>query len=289
MKKYKPKTDIGEYTNNNELNARIYQVLLNFQNSKTHCRNKLNPLKIFNKVYAICEQLEQEQHPEQTISKIWHKLRRERFLLCETNVIFSCVYVVLLFSKKENPNMQFFLNSCRQRIDEDYFQEFEHLIREELTQITPLTDDFEELKKEADKITDLNQRELFYIEFLTHRHQSENKGNIVKQVIEEISLIQRTKELTTIEKDTLNSASMKIKAVVILELLKGLQLGPANNDLSKISRLITYLTDFSYNSVYRALQGGICFTDFHNEQIAEVNKILTELNATISININKQY
>jgi len=290
MNKYIAKISIDEYIGNNELNSRIYQVLLNFQNSQAHCQNEIKktPLEIFNQAYKICEELEQEKHPEQTVSKIWDRMR-EKYLLCETNIIFSCVYVILLFSKKENPNMQFFLTCCKQNIDEGYFREFEPLIREELTQITAITDDFDVLKKEADKISDLNQRELFYAGYLAHYKQVQHKGNIVLQISDEIDLIQRIKELSTIEKDNAETASIKVRAIVILELLKKMQLSRANKDLTKISKLIAFLTGNSYRKIYSELQKGICLSNYHSQQIDEANKIFEELEVSISIHKDRQY
>jgi len=68
-----------------------------------------------------------------------------------------------------------------------------------------------------------------------------------------------------------------------------MQLGAAHNDLTKICKLIAFLTGNSYNSIYNETQKGIYFSKFHSKQIDEVNKILKELNVSISIDINKQY
>jgi hypothetical protein len=84
-------------------------------------------------------------------------------------------------------------------------------------------------------------------------------------------------------------ASVKVRSVVILELLKKLQLGAANNDLTKICKLIAFLTGNSYNSIYNELQKGIYFSKFHGKQIDEANKILAELNSSISIYKDRQY
>ena len=73
---------------------------------------------------------------------------------------------------------------------------------------------------------------------------------------------------------------------MILEMLKQMQLGTAHNDLSKICKLIAFFTGNSYNSIYNEAQKGIYFTKFHSKQIGEANKILEELNASISIDIN---
>lgn len=296
MTNYTPKTSIDEYIDKSELNSRIYQTLLYLQDSTANGRHKLKrqPLEIFNQAYAICEELQAEKHPEETAVPIWDKMRNV-FLSYETSVIFSCVYVILFFSSKKNPNMKYFLNRIKQKIDSIYFQEFEPLLKEELTYITTLPANFEFLKIEADKISDLDKKELFYTDYLTRYKQAKNRGNILQQISDEIDLIKRTKELSTTEsltvseKENTEVAPIKVRSVVILELLKKLQLGTAHNDLTKICKLIAFLTGNSYNSIYNELQKGISFSKTHSRHIDEANKLLSELNASISINKNKQY
>jgi hypothetical protein len=84
-------------------------------------------------------------------------------------------------------------------------------------------------------------------------------------------------------------ASIKVRSVVILELLKKLQLGTVHNDLTKICKLIAFLTGNSYDRIYNELQKGVFFSNYHKKEIDEANKILTELNALISIDKDKQY
>ena len=91
------------------------------------------------------------------------------------------------------------------------------------------------------------------------------------------------------EKDNADVASIKVRSVVILEMMKKMQLGTAHNDLSKICKLIAFLTGNSYKSIYNEIQKGVYFSNFHGRQIDEANKILAELNTSISIDINKQY
>jgi len=292
-----PKTTIDEYIDKSELNSRIYQVLLYLQDSTANGRHKLKrqPLEIFNQAYAICEELQKVKHPEETAVPIWDRLRNS-FLSYETSVIFSCVFVILSFTSKGNPNMKYFLNRIKQKIDSIYFQEFEPLLKEELTYITALPASFEFLKSEADKIPDLDKRELYYTDYLTRFKQAKSKGNILQQINDEIELIKRTKELSSIEKpatvtdkENTDVASIKVRSVVIFELLKKIQLGTAHNDLTKICKLIAFLTGNSYNNIYNEIQKGVNFSKFHSKQIDEANKILAELNASISIDKNKQY
>ncbi|MCE5331487.1 MAG: hypothetical protein LLF95_05020 [Bacteroidales bacterium] len=91
------------------------------------------------------------------------------------------------------------------------------------------------------------------------------------------------------EKESPDVAPVKVRSIVILELLKKLQLGTAQNDLTKICKLIAFLTGNSYNNIYNELQKGIYFSKIHSRYIDEANKILSELKASISINKDKQY
>jgi hypothetical protein len=293
---YTPKTVIDDYIDKGELNSRIYQILLFFQDNKENGRFKLKrqPLEIFNQAYAICEELQSVKHPEELAQPLWDKLR-QLFLSYETSVIFSCVYVILSFISKENPNMRYFLNRIKQKINSIYFQEFEPLLKEELTYMTALPASFEQLKTEADKIQDLDKRELFYTDYLTRHKQAKSKGNISQQISDEIELIKRTKELSNAEKTNIPTVEenaaipLKVRSVVILELLKKLQLGTTQNDLTKICKLIAFLTGNSYDRIYNELQKGVFFSKTHSKHIDEANKILFDLNTNISIDKDKQY
>jgi hypothetical protein len=295
---YKFKKNIDAYIDGNELNSKIYQILLYLRDYKDdkHCKLKRKPLEIFNQVYAICEEIQSIKHPEEIVGATW-KRTRSKFLPCETSIIFSCVYIILYFTEHSNPNIKYFLNRIILKIDPICFQRFEPLLKDEVNYMATLSENFEFLKAEADKISDLNQRELFYIDSLTHCKQVQNEGNILQQISDEISLIQRKKELSGIENQVReiaeecdsDTACIKIRSVVILELLKKLQLGTAHNDLTKICKLIAFLTGSSYHKIYNELQKGICFSKFHNKQIDDINKILKELNASISIDKSVSY
>jgi len=116
-----------------------------------------------------------------------------------------------------------------------------------------------------------------------------------KQYPEKIlGIIKRKKKLLqqpseTTEKDDAEVASVKVRSVVILEFLQKMQLGWAQNDLSKICKLIAFLTGNSYTSIYKELQKRIFFSTYHKKQIEEINKILGDLNSSISIDKDKEY
>ena len=133
-----------------------------------------------------------------------------------------------------------------------------------------------------------NQKQIELLQIINYalykKHYPQDICGIVEKKIK--ILEQPTEEP---EKDNADVASIKLRSVIILELLKKMQLGTAHNDLTKICKLIAFLTGNSYNSIYNEIQKGVYFSRFHGRQIDEANKILEELNASISIDKNKQY
>ena len=228
------------------LNANIYQILLYLQHDNKDRQYKLErtPLEIFNQVYRICGELKKVKHPEELTTSVWNKTER-LFPLHETNIIFSCVYIILYFSRKENSNIKYFLNCLKLKIDMAYFQEFKSTLNEELTFLSPL------------------------IPQITPHENTENQSQ-------------------TTEKNE-NIISKKVRAIVISELLKIIRAGKAQNDLTKICKLIVFLTGNSFKSTYYELQQGVTFTQYHYTQIDEVNKILSDLSIPIAIDRNTQY
>ena len=294
--KYEDKIYIDDFLNENELNRKLYQVLLFLQDNSDDGRIcvRLQPKEIFNRVYEICEFISEEKHPEELASRLWKRMS-EQFISPEVSVIFSCVYIVLSFTGSNNPNMVFFLTRIKQLIDQRYFKVFEPLLEEELYDFPQLPKSFSKLKTAGDKITDLNERELYYTNYMTRYKQAKSKGNIVQQISDEISLIQRSRDLSVTagaEASTDNQATKgtnKVKTVVIYELLKKLEKGKSQNDISKICRLVSYLTDGSEQGIYTDAIEGITLTKYHKAEIERVNKILDDLGLEITIKKGIQY
>jgi hypothetical protein len=135
---------------------------------------------------------------------------------------------------------------------------------------------------------------LHVVNYALHKkHYPQDTCGIVEKKIKLLELTDRqTTEqdnADTCAERSRSTACIKVRSVVILELLRKMQLGTAHNDLTKICKLITFLTGNSYNSIYNEMQKGVYFSHYHAKQIDEANKILSELNASISIDKNKQY
>ena len=292
---FKKKLSIDDYLVDSQLNSKLYQTLLFLQDNDDNGRKliKVNPLVVFNRVYEICDFVKTEPHPEEVASRLWQHTEEE-FISDEVNVIYACVYVVLSFTGSGNPNMVFFLTRLKQMVDSKYMSIFEPLLEEELNDFPVLPKSFARLKSQGDKIEDLNDRELFYTEYLTRYKQAKSKGNILQQIEDEISLTKRTRELTAVSvtpnvQEETTKGSNKIRTAVILELLDKLGKGKSFNDLSKICRLVAYLTGGSYDKIYNDAQARIQFTSYHKKEIDEVNKILSDLSLGIQLKKDKEY
>jgi hypothetical protein len=120
--------------------------------------------------------------------------------------------------------------------------------------------------------------------------------------VEELNLIQLSKELSPTEHLTEQETQiiekiehgaekycMKIQSVILLEILKKCQVDFAHNDRTKICRLIALLTGNSYHKIRNEIQKGICFSEYHAEQIDNANKVLADLKISISICKDIQY
>lgn len=296
MDNYKLKYDLDDFIENDELNTQIYGVLLSLQDGVSN-RYKLQRdiIYMFNKMYEICHKIRQEKHPEMHVPNYWGAIRSEHTSY-ETSIISSCVYLILSLRPETTTNLSICLNRLKSVIDITYFELFEPILisGKAYADGSALPPDFAFLKSEADKIEDLSKRELYYQEYQTRYKQVQNQGNILRQIEDEIKLIERTKALTVQENieiptESEKGASSKVRAVVIMEMLKQMGKGKSANDLSAICRLVSFLTNQSEKKLYNEAQKGILLSSYHDAEISQVNEIMKSLNISISIEKNKDY
>jgi hypothetical protein len=86
-----------------------------------------------------------------------------------------------------------------------------------------------------------------------------------------------------------NTGILKVQTVVLLEILKKAGISKKDADLSKIVRIISYLISKSEKKIYNEANKGISFTKFHTPEIDKVNNLLSDVNAGISIEKDKEY
>ena len=296
MDSYNLKYDLDDFIENDELNTQIYGVLLAMQDgAPNRIKLKRDIIHMFNKMYEMCHIIRQDKHPEMYFQNYWDKARAEHTSY-ETSIIFSGVYLILSLRPGTSINLSICLNRIKAKIDPAYLEPFEPILNsgKAYADGKALPPDFAFLKFEADKIEDLSKRELFYQEYQTRYKQAQNQGDILKQIEDEIKLIERTKALAVQENieiptESEKGASSKVRAVVIMEMLKQMGKGKSANDLSAICRLVSFLTNQSEKKLYNEAQKGILLSSYHDAEISQVNEILKSLNISISIEKNKDY
>ena len=296
MNSYNYKYDLDDFIENDELNTQIYGVLLALQDgAPNRIKLKRDIIHMFNKMYEMCHIIRQDKHPEMYFQNYWDKARAEHTSY-ETSIIFSGVYLILSLRPGTSINLSICLNRIKAKIDPAYLEPFEPILNsgKAYADGKALPPDFAFLKFEADKIEDLSKRELFYQEYQTRYKQAQNQGDILKQIEDEIKLIERTKALAVQENieiptESEKGVSSKVRAVVIMEMLKQMGKGKSANDLSAICRLVSFLTNQSEKKLYNEAQKGILLSSYHDAEISQVNEILKSLNISISIEKNKDY
>ena len=296
MDSYNLKYDLDNFIENDELNTQIYGVLLALQDGAPD-RYKLQRdiIYMFNKMYEMCHKIRHDKHPEMYAPNYWGTIRSEHTSY-ETSIIFSGVYLILSLRPETTTNLSICLNRLKSKINLTYFELFEPILNsgKAYADSRALPPDFLFLKTEANKIEDLSKRELYYQEYQTRYKQAQNQGDILRQIEDEIKLIERTKALTIQDNNEIpfendKGVSGKVRAVVIMEILKLMGKGKSANDLSVICRLVSFLTNQSEKKLYNEVQKGILLSSYHDAEISQVNEIMKSLNISISIEKNKDY
>lgn len=295
MNSYNYKYDLDDFIENDELNTQIYGVLLSLQDgAPDRYRLQRDLVHMFNKMYEMCHVIRQEKHPEMHAPNYWGIIRSEH-LSYETSIIFSGVYLILSLRPETSTNLSICLNRLKSKINLTYFELFEPILNSSKAYADgkALPPDFAFLKSEADKIEDLSKRELYYQEYQTRYKQAQNQGDILKQIEDEIKLIERTKALTdqdnveipTEKSDT--KRTLKVTTDVLVLILQKAGISIASDDKAKIARLVGYITGFSDEKIRQRLSNPDELTSYHKDEVENINKILKDLNINISIDYNK--
>ena len=82
--------------------------------------------------------------------------------------------------------------------------------------------------------------------------------------------------------------TQKVTTDVLLALLQKSGISAVSDDKTKMSRLISYLSNYSEEKVRQRLSNTEELTSYHREEVETINKILAELNCDISIKCNKR-
>lgn len=81
--------------------------------------------------------------------------------------------------------------------------------------------------------------------------------------------------------------TLKVTGDVLIQILQKAGISTVSDDKAKIARLIGYLTDFSEEKIRQRLSNSDELTSYHKDEVENINKILKDLNISISITYNK--
>lgn len=82
--------------------------------------------------------------------------------------------------------------------------------------------------------------------------------------------------------------TQKVTTDVLMQILQKAGISTTSEDKAKIARLIGYLTDFSEEKIRQRLSNPEELTSYHKDEVENINKILKELNANISVSYNNK-
>jgi hypothetical protein len=81
----------------------------------------------------------------------------------------------------------------------------------------------------------------------------------------------------------------RVQTVALLKILEKAGASKKNTDITKLTRLIAYLTGKNSKNTYDNARKGIAFTSYHHPEIDKVNELLDDINIGISIDKNNTY
>ena len=82
--------------------------------------------------------------------------------------------------------------------------------------------------------------------------------------------------------------TQKVTTDVLMLILQKAGISTMSDDKAKIARLIGYLTAFSEEKIRQRLSNPEELTSYHKDEVENINKILKELNANISVLYNNK-
>ncbi len=284
--KYKRKDSIEDYIKDNKLNISLYKAILSIPNDEFDLVTESYPIKldelfVLNRAYEICNDLKKTESPLSSLEMLYNNVLDGstpygKFKKYQ-NVIFCCAYVILYESENSNQHIELCLPKIKSLVDKDIFQYFEPLLNENsITQLPP--DTFEQIKEQANEITDLNEKRMFL----------EGVWAVVKQSKVDVSIVNNIKREIeqTIQKIKSNKRTMNVTTETIYILLKKLDI-TQYADNTNIAAFIHYLTGFCSEKIRQRLSTKIDLTQYHKKEVDYVNDLLSKLNIKERITYDK--
>ena len=134
-----------------------------------------------------------------------------------------------------------------------------------------------------------NQRKADLLEVLNYvlyskQYPDDICGNLERK-------IQLLKQADKVGEDLIEKSdtkrTQKVTTDTLMLILEKAGISAVSDDKAKIARLIGYITDFSDERIRQRLSNSDELTSYHKDEVENINKILNDLNANISIAYNK--
>lgn len=123
---------------------------------------------------------------------------------------------------------------------------------------------------------------LYFKDYFLPRNQDVIKSFIYRDINKQPSACK-----TNNDNDSQEKRTQKVTTDVMLKILKMANISPLSDDKTKIARLISYLTNFSVESIRQRMSNYEELTSYHKDEVENINKILSDLNIAITIDYNK--
>jgi Zn-dependent oligopeptidase len=116
----------------------------------------------------------------------------------------------------------------------------------------------------------------------------ERLSEILIAISKDLKILATFNNVTDDQEKNRTERTLKVTSDVLIQILQKAGISTVSDDKAKIARLIGYLTAFSEEKIRQRLSNPEELTSYHKDEVENINKILKELNANISVVCNNK-
>jgi Zn-dependent oligopeptidase len=116
----------------------------------------------------------------------------------------------------------------------------------------------------------------------------ERLSEILIAISKDLKILATFNNVTDDQEKNRTERTLKVTSDVLIQILQKAGISTMSDDKAKIARLIGYLTAFSEEKIRQRLSNPEELTSYHKDEVENINKILKELNANISVVCNNK-
>ena len=115
----------------------------------------------------------------------------------------------------------------------------------------------------------------------------ERLSEILIAISKDLKILATFNNVTDDQEKNRTERTLKVTSDVLIQILQKAGISTVSDDKAKIARLIGYLTAFSEEKIRQRLSNPEELTSCYKDEVENINKILKDLNISISITYNK--